>query len=217
MLGLFITFEGGEGTMNEYAELSYDQVMAKCKDMFLKKTKDYGPSWLIFRLPSITDQMYIKAKRIRRIEELGGKHKVPENVDSEYIGIINYCIMALMKLENPNFQIEEGEYFENSNMKTTQLNSSDLEQMYDSIVAETKELMLRKNHDYAAAWREMRLSSIVDQILVKISRIKWIEEHTEQLLVSEGLDALYSDILNYSVFALMRLGLKDKKSGKNCI
>lgn len=191
--------------MNEYIELTYDRVVAKCKDMFLKKTKDYGSSWVIFRLPSITDQIYIKAKRIRRIEELGGKHKVPENTDSEYIGIINYCIMALMKLKNPNFQIEEGEYFENKSAKITQLDPSELGQIYDSIVAGTKELMLRKNHDYAGAWREMRLSSILDEILVKISRIKWIEDHTEQLLVSEGLDALYSDILNYSVFALIHL------------
>lgn len=203
--------------MNEYIELTYDRVVAKCKDMFFKKTRDYGPSWIIFRLPSITDQIYIKAKRIRRIEELGGKHKVPENIDSEYIGIINYCIMAVMKLKNPNFQIEEGEYFENKSMKITQLDLSDLGQIYDSTVAETKELMLRKNHDYAGAWREMRLSSILDEILVKISRIKWIEDHTEQLLVSEGLDALYSDILNYSVFALIRLDSGSKENGKDDI
>lgn len=203
--------------MNEYIELTYDRVVAKCKNMFFKKTRDYGPSWIIFRLPSITDQIYIKAKRIRRIEELGGKHKVPENIDSEYIGIINYCIMAVMKLKNPNFQIEEGEYFENKSMKITQLDLSDLGQIYDSTVAETKELMLRKNHDYAGAWREMRLSSILDEILVKISRIKWIEDHTEQLLVSEGLDALYSDILNYSVFALIRLDSGSKENGKDDI
>jgi len=203
--------------MNENIELTYNRVIAKCKDMFFKKTRDYGPSWIIFRLPSITDQIYIKAKRIRRIEELGGKHKVPENIDSEYIGIINYCIMALMKLKDPNFQIEEGEYFENKSMKITQLDLSDLGQIYDSTVAETKELMLRKNHDYAGAWREMRLSSILDEILVKISRIKWIEYHTEQLLVSEGLDALYSDILNYSVFALIRLDSGSKENGKDDI
>ena len=195
--------------MESNTSVQYDEVIKMCKDIFLKKTQDYGESWRVLRLPSITDQIFIKARRIRRLEELQGMRKISENVDVEYIGIVNYCVMALIKLADAQQELrtptsEQDVY--DSNV------CCELSKQYDTVIAKTKDLMERKNHDYGEAWREMRLSSITDQILVKTLRIKQIEENEGQVLVSEGLEAEYNDILNWCVFALIRLNKYSMKS-----
>jgi hypothetical protein len=169
----------------------YTQVIKECKALFEKKTKDYGTAWRILRLPSITDQIYIKAQRIRSIQEKGTQ-KVGEDITNEFVGIINYCIMAIMQL-----RIED-----KNNLSMTY---EELEPLYDQIVNDTLELLQNKNHDYGEAWREMRVSSITDIILMKLMRVKQIEDNAGETLVSEGIDANYQDMLNYSVFALIKL------------
>jgi len=183
------------------AEKEYDKIIVECKQLFLNKLSDYGPSWILFRLPSLTDQILIKAKRIRRLEELKGESMIPESIDVEYRGILNYCVMALIKLWFSE-KIPSSDSFLAGNIE---VNPSILENLYDQVVKRTKELMYRKNHDYGEAWKEMRITSITDQILVKIYRIKTIEGNKRKLLTSEDIDAQYSDILNYCVFALIKL------------
>jgi len=169
----------------------YDQALAKCRDIFLKKTKDYGTAWRILRPKSLTDQIFIKAQRIRTIEETG-ENKVGEDVSSEYIGIVNYCIMAQL-------QLEMGVSDE------TELNYERAESLYDSKAKETRSLMIMKNTDYGEAWRDMRVSSLTDLILMKILRTRQIEDNDGKTLISEGLDANYMDMMNYAMFALIRL------------
>lgn len=173
--------------------LEYDQVIAVCKTLFIKKTKDYGTAWRILRPASITDQIFIKAQRIRTLEEKKVS-KVGEGVVSEYIGIINYCVMAILQLElgadEPN-----------------ELAVDVTENYYDERVQETKDLMMDKNHDYGEAWRDMRVSSLTDLILMKILRVKQIEDNDGQTVASEGIKANYQDMLNYAVFALIKLGV----------
>ena len=169
----------------------YDRNVARCKEVFLKKTKDYGTAWRILRSTSLTDQLFIKASRIRSIEELK-EQKVEEAIDSEYIGLVNYCIMALMQLELPE---EEG----------LEMDPDKVEKLYDQHMKITRELMIAKNHDYGEAWRDMRISSLTDLILMKLLRIKQIEDNEGKTLVSEGLDANFQDIINYALFALIRL------------
>ncbi len=172
----------------------FDQVIAVCRSLFLKKTKDYGTAWRILRPSSITDQIFIKAQRIRTLEEKKVS-KVGEDISSEYIGIVNYCVIAMLQLELTPDDPNEMQY--------------DLvESLFDNRVNETKELMFAKNHDYGEAWRDMRISSLTDLILMKILRVKQIEDHQGQTLVSEGVNANYQDMLNYSVFALIKLGIK---------
>lgn len=170
----------------------YDTETAKCRDIFIKKTKDYGTAWRILRPTSLTDQLFIKAQRIRSIEEKKGKMKVDEGVESEYIGLVNYSIMAMIQLVLP---LSEG--LELPMDKTTSL--------YEKYLTDTRELMIRKNHDYGEAWREMRVSSLTDLILMKLLRVKQIEDNDGKTLISEGLDANYQDIINYSIFALIKL------------
>ena len=196
--------------MESNTSAQYDEVVKICKNIFLKKTQDYGESWRVLRLPSITDQIFIKVRRIRRLEELQGTHKIPESVDVEYIGIINYCVMALIKLASSD-TLEQNTY-DSSTWLVDEKSICELSKQYDIVIAKTKDLMERKNHDYGEAWREMRLSSITDQILVKTLRIKQIEEHEGQVFVSEGLEAEYNDILNWCVFALIRLNKSSIKS-----
>lgn len=172
----------------------YDAVIKICKSLFTKKTKDYGSAWRILRLPSITDQIFIKAQRIRTIEEKKIS-LVGDDIQSEYIGIINYCIIAVIQLELPD----------NSPFE---LAHKELAKIFDEKAVETKELMFAKNHDYGEAWRDMRISSLTDLILMKILRIKQIENNKGETLASEGVKANYQDMLNYSVFALIKLGLK---------
>lgn len=169
----------------------YKQVIATCKALFEKKTRDYGTAWRILRLPSITDQILIKAQRIRSIQEKGVQ-KVSDPVTDEFIGIINYCIMALMQL-----QLE--------GPAQTDMKFEEVEPIYDRVVQENIELLQQKNHDYGEAWREMRVSSITDIILMKLLRIKQIEDNEGKTLVSEGVKANYQDIINYAVFALIKL------------
>lgn len=172
----------------------YDSVIAVCKSLFLKKTNDYGTAWRILRPSSITDQIFIKAQRIRTLEEKKVS-KVGEDITSEYIGIVNYCVIAMMQLEltenDPN-----------------ELEVNLVENLFDKRVNETKELMFAKNHDYGEAWRDMRISSLTDLILMKIFRVKQIEDNLGQTLASEGVKANYQDMLNYAVFALIKLGVK---------
>ncbi|MBL6446929.1 DUF1599 domain-containing protein [Fulvivirga sp. 29W222] len=169
----------------------YKQVIQECKGLFEKKTKDYGTAWRILRLPSITDQIYIKAQRIRSIQDKG-QQKVGEDVTSEFVGIINYCIMAIIQIELKD----------NTNLD---LKYEELEPLYDRIAEETLDLLQNKNHDYGEAWREMRVSSITDIILMKLLRVKQIEDNQGKTLVSEGIKANYQDMINYSVFSLIKL------------
>ena len=168
----------------------YDHVVGVCHDVFVKKMKDYGTAWRILRLQSMTDQIFIKAQRIRTIEEKGVT-KIEEGVRPEFIGIINYCAMALI-------QIELGPSDE-------ELHADTAEKKYLENLEKSKKLMLEKNHDYGEAWRQMRISSYTDLILMKIKRIKQIEDKNGQTLVSEGVDANYLDIINYAVFGLIKL------------
>jgi hypothetical protein len=169
----------------------YDKAIKLCKDIFLKKMKDYGTAWRNLRPTSLTDQIFIKAQRIKSIEEKGTQ-KVGDDIKGEYIGIINYCIIAMIQLELENDSRMELPYEE-------------VERLYDKHVAATKKLMEDKNHDYGEAWRDMRLSSLTDLILMKIFRVKQIEDNKGKTIISEGVDANYMDMLNYSVFALICL------------
>ncbi|MEL7148953.1 MAG: DUF1599 domain-containing protein [Bacteroidota bacterium] len=168
----------------------YKQVVSACKDIFEKKTRDYGTAWRILRLPSITDQIYIKAQRIRSIQEKGTQ-KVADDVNGEFVAIINYCIIALIQIN-----LRETEKLE--------LSFEELEPYFDSNAAETLELLKAKNHDYGEAWREMRVSSITDIILMKLLRVKQIEDNQGKTLISEGIEANYQDMINYAVFALIK-------------
>ncbi|MFZ4260873.1 DUF1599 domain-containing protein [Sphingobacterium sp. HJSM2_6] len=171
----------------------YNLVIDHCRDLFLKKTKDYGTSWRIMRITSITDQLFIKAQRIRTLE-VKKVSKVGEGILEEYIAIVNYCLIAMM-------QLELGESTDE------QLPLHEVEASYQKFVQETRDLMLAKNHDYGEAWRDMRVSSLTDMILMKLQRVKQIEDNNGFTLVSEGLKANYQDMLNYAVFALIKLGL----------
>ena len=180
-----------KNTSNEY-----DTVIATCRALFINKMKDYGCAWRILRLPSLTDQIYIKAQRIRSLQE-NEVRKIDEDETGEFIGIINYSIMALIQLElgvadQPDLEVA----------KATEL--------YDAKTKLTKNLMEDKNHDYGEAWREMRVSSLTDLILQKLLRVKQIEDNKGKTLVSEGIDANYQDMINYSVFALILMGFGNK-------
>jgi hypothetical protein len=169
----------------------YDEVISICRNLFINKMQDYGSAWRILRLPSLTDQIFIKAQRIRSLQQ-NAVRKVDEGEVSEFIGIINYCIMALVQLEKgvveqPDLSVEEAT------------------ELYDKNVAITKQLMQDKNHDYGEAWREMRVSSLTDLILQKLLRVKQIEDNAGKTIVSEGIDANYQDMVNYAVFALIHL------------
>jgi hypothetical protein len=169
----------------------YDSVIAVCKSLFLNKTKDYGTAWRILRPSSITDQIFIKAQRIRTLEEKKIS-KVGEDIYSEYIGIINYCVIAMMQLSlTPEDPLE--------------MEFSLVNELFDLHIEEAKNLMLAKNHDYGEAWRDMRISSLTDLILMKIFRVKQIEDNFGQTTASEGVHANYQDMLNYAVFALIKI------------
>ena len=174
----------------------YDIVIELCKDIFLKKMHDYGTAWRILRSTSITDQIFIKANRIRSIEEKG-VCKVNEGIVPEFIGIINYSLMGLIQLE-----LGPGEDSPEEQEKVARL--------YEAYFQKAKKLMLDKNHDYSEAWRSMRISSYTDLILMKIKRTKQIEDHEGNTLISEGIDANYYDMINYAVFALIRLTVENK-------
>jgi hypothetical protein len=174
----------------------FDAVLAECRALFEAKTRDYGTSWRIFRLPSLTDQLYIKACRIRHIET-SGIHKVEEGARPEFIGLINYSIMALI-------QLELGVPSEDSLDAPVNMPLEDSLAAFDRQVAINKDLLAFKNHDYGEAWREMRPSSLTDMILVKLLRNKQIENNGGKATVSEGVEGGYRDIINYAVFALIQ-------------
>jgi hypothetical protein len=169
----------------------YTKVISSCRDIFSKKTKDYGTAWRILRASSLTDQLFIKAQRIRTLQETG-ESLVGEGVYEEFQAIVNYCIMALIQLEQKELtELELGE-----ERAIT---------FYDHYAKEAFELMQRKNHDYGEAWRDMRVSSLTDLILMKILRVKQIEDNQGKTIMSEGIDANYFDMLNYAVFSLIHL------------
>lgn len=172
--------------------MGYNQIIKECQDLFNKKTKDYGTAWRILRLPSLTDQIFIKAKRIRSIQETG-EQKVSDSINSEFKGIINYCIMSLIQIK----LIDE---------KRLELPLNELMSLYGKETKKTLDLFNQKNHDYGEAWRSMRVSSITDIILMKLLRVKQIEDNKGKTIASEGVDANYRDILNYAVFALILSG-----------
>lgn len=169
----------------------YDTAVASCKDIFMKKMKDYGTAWRILRTSSITDQIFIKAQRIRNIEDKGTQ-KIHEDIRSEYIGIINYSIIGLIQLELKNDDRME-------------LPAEEVGKLFDKYAKEAKSLMEDKNHDYGEAWRDMRISSLTDLILMKIMRIKQIEDNKGETIISEGIDANFHDMINYANFALIKL------------
>ena len=167
----------------------YDTIIAICRTLFINKMKDYGSAWRILRLPSLTDQIFIKAQRIRSLQE-NEVRKIDEDEKGEFIGIINYSIMALIQLEL-------------GVVDQPDLNTEKATALYDEKIKITKALMEAKNHDYGEAWREMRVSSLTDLILQKLLRVKQIEDNKGKTLVSEGIDANYQDMINYAVFALI--------------
>jgi hypothetical protein len=171
--------------------LQYDSVIKVCRELFIKKTRDYGTAWRILRPSSITDQIFIKAQRIRTLEEKKTS-KVGDDIIGEYIAIINYCVIGMMQIELPV-------------NAPTELNVDLVEENFDQKVKETKELMFAKNHDYGEAWRDMRVSSLTDLILMKLLRVKQIEDNSGKTIVSEGIKANYQDMLNYAIFALIKL------------
>ena len=173
----------------------YNEVLNTCRTLFINKMKDYGSAWRILRLPSLTDQIFIKAQRIRGLQQ-NEEQKVDEGQASEFIGIINYSIMALVQLEK-------------GVVEQPDLNLDQAVALYDAQFKITRELMEAKNHDYGEAWREMRIGSLTDLILQKLLRVKQIEDNKGKTLVSEGIDANYQDMINYSVFALILLNEQD--------
>lgn len=173
----------------EETSRQYDAIVATCRNLFANKLKDYGCAWRIMRLPSVTDQIFIKAQRIRSLQE-NQTRKIDEDETGEFIGIINYSVIGLIQLQlgvadQPDLEPDQALV------------------LYDEKINQTKNLMLAKNHDYGEAWREMRVSSLTDLILQKLLRVKQIEDNKGQTLVSEGIDANYQDMINYAVFALI--------------
>jgi hypothetical protein len=169
----------------------FETIIGLCKEVFMAKMRDYGSSWRILRPSSLTDQIYIKANRIRSIESKGIQ-KINEGIRPEYIGIVNYSVIALIQIELDS-------------QEDLDLNIDESEKLYDKYITRAKDLMLDKNHDYGEAWRNMRLSSLTDIILMKLKRIKQIEDNAGKTFVSEGVDSNYYDIINYSVFALIKI------------
>ena len=170
-------------------DLQFDDAVNKCRKIFFKKTKDYGTSWRVYRTISVADQIYIKAKRIRNIQEKGIQ-KIEDNVQSEFCGIVNYAVIGLIQLDIHDDEMEE-------------LPLEETMDFYDEKIHAAKSLMQNKNHDYGEAWREMSQESFADLILAKVLRIKQIVQNKGKTLASEGIDANFYDILNYAVFALI--------------
>lgn len=178
-------------------EKQYHDVLAQCRKLYIDKMKDYGPAWRILRATSITDQIFIKVKRIRTLQTVS-EHLVDEGIEPEFIGIVNYAAMGVIQLRL-------------GVVDQPDLSSEEAAEWYDKVTNEAYELMMRKNHDYSEAWRDMRVSSITDLIMAKVLRTKSIEDHGGKTLVSEGLDANYYDMINYAVFALILLTEQKEK------
>jgi len=172
----------------------FNAVIESCREIFVKKTKDYGTSWRILRASSLTDQIFIKANRIRSIQEKGFQ-KIPEDIKNEFIAIVNYSVMGLI-------QLELGTAKDSDNL---QLGTDETIALYDKYIYGARDLMLNKNHDYGEAWRDMRISSLTDIILMKILRLKQIEDNKGETLISEGPEGSYNDMINYAIFALIKM------------
>jgi hypothetical protein len=182
--------------MSQYQNLpntsdQYDRQVSLCRDVYAKKTKDYGTSWRVLRPKSLTDQLFIKAQRIKTLEE-SDVRKVDEGIEPEFIGLVNYAVMGLIQMKL-------------SNDTRLELDAQEATALYDAEIAAIKTLMLAKNHDYGEAWRDMRVSSFTDLILMKLLRIKQIEDNRGKTIISEGIDAGYMDIVNYAIFALIQM------------
>lgn len=175
--------------MDLKTEQQYDQAVTACKDIFIKKTFDYGTSWRVLRLISITDQIFIKAKRIRTIQEKKTQ-RVADDISSEFKGIINYAVIGLIQLEHGNAELEE-------------LSPEKTSEEYDKMIMKSKSTMIDKNHDYGEAWREMSQESFIDLILMKLNRIRQILSNDGLTIISEGIDANFIDIMNYAIFGLI--------------
>lgn len=178
-------------------EQQFKHIISICRNLFEKKLTDYGASWRILRPESVTDQILIKAKRIRSLEQKGVS-KIDEGINSEFIGIVNYGVIGLIQLHLESTDIVD-------------LNTQEALVLYDKYINETTNLMFAKNHDYGEAWRSMRISSFTDLILVKLYRTKQIENNEGQTLVSEGIDANYMDMINYSIFGLIKLEFPEEQ------
>jgi hypothetical protein len=178
----------------------FNRVIEACRDIFIKKTRDYGTAWRILRAPSLTDQIFIKANRIRSIEEKGVQ-KISEDIRDEFIAIVNYSVMALIQLELGPASADEAA-----------MDADEALRLYDQYLYGARDLMLQKNHDYGEAWRDMRISSLTDIILMKILRLKQIEDNKGETIISEGPEGSYNDMINYSVFALIKLEEQKSKS-----
>lgn len=172
-------------------EQQFDSVVANCREIFIKKMSDYGPAWRILRPTSLTDQLYIKVMRIRSIQTKG-ESKVGESIEGEFVALVNYAAMGIIQLE-----LGFADEVDMPGEKALEL--------YDKYIEESKQLMIRKNHDYGEAWRSMRVSSLADLILQKVHRTKQIEDNEGETIISEGIDANYYDMLNYAVFALIHI------------
>lgn len=183
-----------DNNLKNNTSAEFDEVVKVCKDIFLNKMKDYGASWRVLRPRSITDQIFIKAQRIRSIEDKGVK-MINEEIDGEFMGILNYCVIALIQLEE--------------NFGNDVLTEQAAEMLYDQKIARAKDLMTAKNHDYGEAWRDMRISSFTDLILMKIMRVKQIEDNEGRTIISEGITSHFFDMINYAIFALIKLQEQD--------
>lgn len=180
--------------MTNNTSLQFDEQIKLCRDIFEKKTRDYGTSWRVLRPQSLTDQLFIKAQRIQTLQEKQTQ-MVDESIDLEFVALVNYAIIGLIQMQLKNDTRIE-------------LKEEEAMQLFDKHAAQIKALMLAKNHDYGEAWRDMRVGSFVDLILMKLLRIKQIEDNNGKTIISEGIDAGYHDIVNYSIFALIKLNEK---------
>lgn len=174
--------------------VQYDQAVAECRSVFISKAKDYGTSWRVYRIISVVDQIYIKAKRIRTIQEKK-EQKIGDSITSEFKGILNYAVIGLIQLQLPEVDDQD-------------LSLAELEHLYDSQIMTSKNLMMQKNHDYGEAWREMHQETFADMILARLQRIRQILANDGKTIASEGIDANFIDIINYSAFALILIGEK---------
>lgn len=190
---LRVMCKNGQAKKNTREEMEHE--VAMCRSLFEKKTRDYGTSWRILRLPSLTDQIFIKANRIRSVQE-SGENRVGDGERGEFVAMVNYAVMALIQME-----VESGE----QGKVPLELPLEMAMKLYDKHIGRILDLMMDKNHDYGEAWRQMRVSSMVDLILMKLLRIKQIEDNEGRTLVSEGVEGGYMDIVNYSLFCLVRL------------
>lgn len=176
----------------------FDSVVKQCRDIFIKKMIDYGSAWRVMRTPSIVDQIFIKTQRIRTIDDKGTQ-KVKEDIGSDYIGIVNYSIIGLIQLDLQNDPRHD-------------ISVEEAGKLFDKVAIQAKLLMENKNHDYGEAWRDMRIGSFADLILMKLLRVRQIEDHKGKTLISEGIDANYMDVMNYAIFALIKLEEKEHQT-----